>query len=81
MLLLGQFSDDISMYSVRNIKFNLMTLVSTILSPDSTSSKFKNLKSLIMGRMFAGCTMIVDLVNVHDKETIGFFNRVISAAF
>jgi hypothetical protein len=81
MLLLGQFSDDISMYSVRNSKFNLMTLVSTILCPENTSSKFKNLKSLITGRMFSGCTMIVDLVNIHDKETTLFFNRVISAAF
>lgn len=30
MLLIGQFADDISMYAMRNEKFNLMTLVGNI---------------------------------------------------
>lgn len=35
MLMLGQFSDDISMYATKNQKFNLMTLIGNILSPEN----------------------------------------------
>lgn len=70
MLLIGQFSDDISMYAVKNQKFNLMTLIGNICSPESAPSKMpKNLKSLLTGRMFATCTVIADLMNVHEQET------------
>lgn len=75
MLLLGQFSDDISMYAMRNPRFNLMTLVSTVLQISDTN--FKTLKSLLKGRMFAACTQISDLIDVHSKETAVFINVMI----
>ena len=56
MLLIGKFADDISMYTTRNPKFNLMTLISTILSQESLSSKKQNLKSLLAGRLFSTYT-------------------------
>lgn len=77
MLLLGMFSDDISMYSVRNNKFNLLTLITTVLAPDTSNTKFKTLKSLLTGRMFSACTMIADMVNVHDKDTALFINKMV----
>lgn len=67
MLMLGQFSDDISMYATKNQKFNLMTLIANILSPDNFTQKMPlKLKTLLTGRMFASCTVISDLMNVHE---------------
>ena len=34
-----------------------------------------------MGRMFATCHLIADLMNVHEKETQLYMNKVIAAAF
>ena len=79
MLLMGMFSDDISMYAVKNQKFNLMTLISTILAPDTSNNKFKTLKSLLTGRIFAACTMIAYLINAHDKDTTVFINKMLGA--
>ena len=79
MLLMGKFSDDISMYAVKNQKFNLMTLISTILAPDTSNNKFKILKSLVTGRIFGACTMIADLIDVHDKDTTDFINKMLGA--
>jgi len=83
MLLIGQFADDISMYAIRNEKFYLMTLVGNILLPEIPSSTkiTKSLKSLLMGRMFATCHLIADLMNVHEKETQLYMNKIIAAAF
>lgn len=83
MLLIGQFADDISMYAIRNEKFYLMTLVGNILQPElpQTPKITKNLRSLLMGRMFATCHLIADLMNVHEKETQLYMNKVIAAAF
>ena len=82
MLLIGQFADDISMYAMRNDKFYLMTLVNNILSPELPEGKIsKNLKSLLTGRMFATCYLIADLMNVHEKESVVYMNKIVAAAF
>jgi hypothetical protein len=81
MLLLGKFADDISMYTTRNPKFNLMTLISTILSQESLSTKKVNLRNLLAGRMFATCTQICDMVNQHDASSCVFMNKVLISCF
>ena len=83
MLLIGQFSDDISMYALRNDKFYFMTLVGNILSPEiPPNAKITSLlRSLLAGRMFATCFQIGDLMNVQEKETQLYMKRVIAAAF
>lgn len=59
-----------------------MTLVGNILSPEFPKAKItKSLRSLLAGRMFATCHLIVDLMNVQDKESQLYMNRVIAAAF
>lgn len=81
MLLLGKFADDISMYTTRNPKFNLMTLISTILSQESITSKKVNLRNLLAGRMFATCTQVCDMVNQHEAASCVFMNKVLKSCF
>ncbi len=78
MLLLGQFSDDISVYAVKNQKFNIMTLIENILTPVDLVQIPSNLKSLIVGRMFATCTLIVDVINPYQNESQLFMKGVIT---
>jgi len=50
---------------VKNQKFNIMTLIENILTPVDLVKIPNNLKSLIVGRMFSTCTLIVDMMNQH----------------
>lgn len=81
MLLIGVFAEDISMYVIRSPNFNFMTLIDNILSLEpNKSGDDKTPKSLLthlQGRMFASCSSITDLLNVHDPLTILFMQKTI----
>lgn len=74
------------MYVIRSPSFNFMTLLENILSIDfaKTSEPQRSLqvpKSLLthlQGRMFASCSSVIDLLNIHDPLTVKFMKNTIT---
>lgn len=81
IMLIGQYQDDISMYAMKNQKYNLLTLLTSIVNPTEIAPQMpKKLQSLMLGRIFTTCTLIGDILNMQDNTTLQYVNGVMESA-
>lgn len=69
------------MYAMKNQKYNLLTLLTSIVNPvELAPSMPKNLRSLMMGRIFTTCTLIADIMDLQDKAALAYIHGVMESA-